>query len=122
MTDRLYSLAVSTDLGYDEARDAALEAFKEQGFGLLTEIDVRATLKEKLGVDFKHYVILGMCNPQLAYRALQLEDGRVDGRAAAVAQPPDQLHGQVRRQAEAHVQPVVAVEVHGIELELPADP
>jgi len=74
MADSSYSLAVRTDLGYDEARAASLEALKAEGFGLLTEIDVRATLKEKLGVEYKRYVILGVCNPQLAYRGLQLEE------------------------------------------------
>lgn len=47
---------------------------KEQGFGVLTEVDVQKTLKEKLGTDFRRYHILGACNPSLAFRALQLED------------------------------------------------
>jgi uncharacterized protein (DUF302 family) len=57
----------------EKARALAIEALKEQGFGILTEIDVRATLKKKLGADFRPYVILGACNPQLAHRALQAE-------------------------------------------------
>ena len=69
-----YSMRVHTRLGYEEAVDAVLKAFKAEGFGLLTEIDVRATLKEKLGVDFKPYVILGTCNPALSHRALQLDE------------------------------------------------
>jgi uncharacterized protein (DUF302 family) len=72
---------MSTDLGlnvtlavpYEEAIEKATAALKEEGFGVLTEIDVKATLKKKLDVDFRRYVILGACNPNLAYRALQTE-------------------------------------------------
>jgi uncharacterized protein (DUF302 family) len=59
---------------YAEAVSRVEEALQQQGFGILTRIDVRATLKEKIGVDFKPYVILGACNPELAHRALRADD------------------------------------------------
>lgn len=57
--------------GYDEALVRVPEALKAQGFGVLTEIDVQHTLKQKLGADFRRYKILGACNPPFAYQALQ---------------------------------------------------
>lgn len=68
-----YAKTITLDLPYDEAVPKVKEAFKAQGFGTLTEIDVRATLKEKLGEDMEPYVILGACNPELAHRALDIE-------------------------------------------------
>lgn len=62
-----------TNVSFAEAVDRVTAALKEQGFGILTEIDVGKTLKNKLDVDFRPYVILGACNPQLAHRALQAE-------------------------------------------------
>ena len=59
------------DIPYDEALLKVREALKAQGFGILTEIDVRATLREKLNQDFRPYTILGACNPRLAHRALE---------------------------------------------------
>jgi uncharacterized protein (DUF302 family) len=62
-------------VSFEEARSRITDALKEQGFGILTEIDVTATMKAKLNLDFRRYVILGACNPQLAHRALEAELG-----------------------------------------------
>jgi uncharacterized protein (DUF302 family) len=59
---------------FEKVIDRVTEALKKEGFGILTEIDIKATLKKKLDVDFKKYKILGACNPPNAYRALQAED------------------------------------------------
>ena len=69
-----YYLTKTINADFTEAREKITEALKEQGFGVLTEIDLKATLKKKLDVDFKNYVILGACNPNFAYQALQEED------------------------------------------------
>jgi uncharacterized protein (DUF302 family) len=61
------------DLPYKEAVEKARDALKDEGFGVLCEIDLKEKLKEKLGVDFRNYVILGACNPPLAYKTLQEE-------------------------------------------------
>jgi uncharacterized protein (DUF302 family) len=68
-----YGRTIEVDLSYEEAVPKVKEAFKQQGFGTLTEIDVRKTLKEKLGLEMEDYVILGACNPQLAHRALDID-------------------------------------------------
>ena len=60
---------------FTERKGAITEALQREGFGILTEIDVQATLKKKLGVDTKPYIILGACNPTLAHRALSQEPG-----------------------------------------------
>jgi len=68
-----YSLTITLDLAYEAAVPKVKEAFKAQGFGTLTEIDVQATLSDKIGKDIEPYVILGACNPELAARALDVD-------------------------------------------------
>lgn len=68
-----YGQTIEIPLRYEEAVPKVKEAFKEQGFGTLTEIDVRATLKDKIDRDIEPYMILGTCNPHLASRALDVE-------------------------------------------------
>ena len=63
-----------TNTSFEEAIHQVTEALKKEGFGILTEIDVQATLKKKIDVDFKKYKILGACNPHFAYKALTQED------------------------------------------------
>ena len=68
-----YGIRTKVNLPYEEAVERITAALKEQGFGILTTIDVKETLKKKLDVDFRKYVILGACNPPLAHRALTTE-------------------------------------------------
>lgn len=65
-----YGITTRIDAPYDEAVEKVKSALKEEGFGILTEIDVQATLKQKLGIDTEKYVILGACNPPFAHRAI----------------------------------------------------
>ena len=70
-----YAFGTKVALPYQEAVRWTTELLKEEGFGVLTEIDVRKTMREKLNADFRPYVILGACNPHLAHRAFQAELG-----------------------------------------------
>lgn len=68
-----YGFSKIVDVPYEEAVEKTRAALMEEGFGVLSEIDIKEKLKEKLGVDFRRYVILGACNPPLAYKTLQEE-------------------------------------------------
>lgn len=100
-TSSTEQLSAALNAPYEQAVEQVTAALKEQGFGILTQIDVQATLKQKLDVDFRRYIILGACNPSLAYRAqsatlevglllpcnvVVYEDG--DGRSMVVVQDP----------------------------------
>jgi uncharacterized protein (DUF302 family) len=69
----LLNMTKRLDLTFEEAVEKVQNALKEQGFGIITEIDVKETLKKKLNVDYKKYKILGACNPTLAKRALDID-------------------------------------------------
>ena len=74
MIEEKYYFKTTVDMPYKEAVEMVREKLADEGFGILTEIDVKATLKMKLDVDFKPYIILGACNPSLAYKTLQVEE------------------------------------------------
>jgi uncharacterized protein (DUF302 family) len=69
-----YGITKHVHLTYDDAVKKVTEELQKEGFGVLTTIDVKETLKKKLDVDFKRYIILGACNPPLAHRALRAEE------------------------------------------------
>ncbi len=108
MFEHGYSFGTRIDAPFDDVRESAVAALKTEGFGVLTEIDVAATLRAKLGVDGDPYVILGACNPPLAHRALTADPSigallpcnvvlRVDGTAVVVeAMDPSAAMGLVQ--------------------------
>jgi uncharacterized protein (DUF302 family) len=69
-----YYISKILNLSFDDSIVRITEALKTEGFGVITEIDMKAKLKEKLGAEFKRYTILGACNPSFAYKALQVEE------------------------------------------------
>ena len=69
-----YHFTKTVSTSFDETIDNVTAALKDKGFGVLTTIDVKATLKEKLDADWRPYTILGACNPRFAHQALQIED------------------------------------------------
>ncbi len=68
-----YQRSITLEIPYSDAVTRTRDALADQGFGVLTEIDVKATLREKLGLDMEPYVILGACNPELAHQALEVD-------------------------------------------------
>ena len=73
VTQNAYGLSKELDMPFDDALERVKDALKSEGFGVLTEIDVKDTLEQKLQVDFRRYQIIGACNPALAHKALQAE-------------------------------------------------
>ena len=69
-----YYFAKTLNIGFDDAVRHTTEVLKQEGFGIITEIDVKETLKKKINVEFRNYRILGACNPMLAHKALEIED------------------------------------------------
>jgi len=69
-----YGFSKNTDMPYEKAVEKVTDELKKEGFGVLTSIDVKDTLKKKIDVDFKKYIILGACNPPLAHKALESEE------------------------------------------------
>jgi uncharacterized protein (DUF302 family) len=74
MIEERYYFKTVLDMPYDQTVEKVREALAAEGFGILTEIDVKATLKEKIDVNFRPYIILGACNPPFAYKTLQVEE------------------------------------------------
>ena len=68
-----YGISKSSGLGFDETIEKVTEELKKEGFGILTTIDIKETLKNKLGIDTDKYMILGACNPNFAHKALEME-------------------------------------------------
>jgi uncharacterized protein (DUF302 family) len=111
-----YGISTTVKGSYEETIPRVTDALKQEGFGILTQIDVRDTLKKKLDVDFPKYIILGACNPPLAHKALSAEteiglllpcnvivyEGK-DGRTVVAAQDPDAALGIVGNPAIAPI-------------------
>ena len=107
-------IRTTLNLPYEQAVQKTTDALKAEGFGVLTQVDVKATLKQKINADFRRYVILGVCNPELAHRALSAnlnvglllpcnvtvyEEG--DGSVVAVVDPVETL-GVLKEDSVAH--------------------
>ena len=111
---KYYFTTTLESVSFDEAEKQVTEELKTEGFGVLTEIDVTGTFKKKLDVDFKKYKILGACNPQFAYKALQAED------KAGVFLPcniivEEQENGNIEVSAASPVASMMAIENKDLE-------
>jgi uncharacterized protein (DUF302 family) len=69
-----YFFSTKVDEPFDEAVERTRDALRDEGFGIISEIDIQKALREKIGIDFRRYMILGACNPELAHEALKIED------------------------------------------------
>lgn len=105
-----YGMVTEVSMPYDRAVERTREELSKEGFGVLTEIDVRATLKQKLDVDFRPYIILGACNPPLAHQALSAETD------IGLLLPCNMIVYQGKSEREsvvAAIDPIVQLEVTG---------
>jgi uncharacterized protein (DUF302 family) len=108
-----YYFSKTVNMGFDEAVEKVTKNLKLEGFGVLTQIDVKETLKNKLNVDFKRYLILGACNPPYAYKALQSED-KIGAMLPCNVVVIDQGNGQTEISAVDPVASMMAVTNRGL--------
>lgn len=104
-----YTFSKVVSGSFDDAIQKVTEELKKEGFGVLTEIDVKSTLKKKLDVDFRNYKILGACNPHFAYQALQHES-EIGSMLPCNVIVQDEINGAVRVSAIDPVESMKAVE------------
>lgn len=115
-----YYLEKTTEYTFDKAVEKVTEELKKEGFGILTEIDMKATLKKKLDVDFYNYKILGACNPPFAYKALLAED-KIGTMLPCNVIVQEKVAGEVVVSAVdpvASMQAIENKELHGLALEI----
>ena len=118
-----YYFSKTLNLPFEEAVERTIAALKQHGFGVLTRIDVKNTLKEKIGAEFRPYVILGACNPRMAHQALQAEDKigtmlpcnviiqEIDGNSEVAAVDPVASMQAIHNEALARVATMVREEL-----------
>lgn len=121
-----YYFAKTVDLPFQQAVDKAIAELKARGFGVLTRIDVQSTLKEKIGADLRPYVILGACNPKMAYEALKAENKigtmlpcnlvvqEIDGKTEVAAVDPVASMQAIQNKALASIAAHVAGELKAV--------